>query len=207
LNIALFPYNGNSIEAFDNLRVNQTAVAFVDDSEEHKGKSYCDIPILTREEVTNRFSDIKWVASPGSPKSYFKRKEIIGSISIEPKDFTQIISPNAYVGKNTILGYNLIIMAGCVLTSNAQIGNHVLILPNTVIHHDSNVGDYSIIGSNVSVAGNVRIGENVYIGSGTRIKNGITIGKGALIGMGSNVIKDVKPEEVIVGNPGKLLDK
>mgnify|MGYP001225935078 CR=1 FL=1 len=207
MKIVFFPYNGNSIEGFDNLKVDQTAVAFVDDSEEYKGKSYCDIPILTREEVKSRFSDIKWVASPGSPESYFKRKDIIGSLSLEPKDFTQVISPNAFVGKNTILGFNLIIMAGCVVASNAQIGNHVLVLPNTVIHHDSNIGDYSIIGSNVSVAGNVQIGENVYIGSGTRIKNGIIIGEGALIGMGSNVLKDVKSGEVIVGNPGKPLYK
>lgn len=49
------------------------------------------------------------------------------------------------------------------------------------------------------------IGNDVWIGSHCLIKRGIKIGNGAVIGMGSVVTKDVKPYEIIGGNPSRFI--
>lgn len=49
------------------------------------------------------------------------------------------------------------------------------------------------------------IGSDVWIGQNCIIKQGINIGHGAVIGMGSIVTKDVKPYEIVAGNPAKLI--
>lgn len=43
------------------------------------------------------------------------------------------------------------------------------------------------------------------MGSGAIIRNGISIGANSIIGMGAVVLKDVKPNSVMVGNPARFL--
>jgi len=49
--------------------------------------------------------------------------------------------------------------------------------------------------------GNVVIGNDVWVGHRAMIMSGVTIGDGAVVGAGSVVTKDVKPYEVVAGNP------
>jgi acetyltransferase-like isoleucine patch superfamily enzyme len=51
--------------------------------------------------------------------------------------------------------------------------------------------------------GNVIIGNDVWIGWGASIMSGVKIGTGAVIGAFSVVTKDVKPYEIVAGNPIK----
>ena len=51
------------------------------------------------------------------------------------------------------------------------------------------------------------IGNNVVIGAGTVILNNVRIGNGAVIGANSVVTKDVKDNEVVAGNPAKVIKK
>ena len=55
--------------------------------------------------------------------------------------------------------------------------------------------------------GNVVIGNDVWIGNGATIMSGVTIGDGAVIGTMAVVAKDVKPYEIVVGNPARLIKK
>lgn len=47
------------------------------------------------------------------------------------------------------------------------------------------------------------VGNDVWIGEGAYIKAGVNIGHGAVVGMGSVVTKDVRPYEVVAGNPAR----
>ena len=147
------------------------------------------------------------LAVPGSPVSFNKRAEYIGSFGLPDERFVSIVHPKANIGKSVKMGTNCLVMAGVVITSNAIIGDHVCILPNTVVHHDAKIGPYTMIGSNVAVAGGTSIGKNCYIGSGSNIINGINIGDGVLVGLGSNVIKDVPAHSIVAGNPARQLRK
>ena len=43
------------------------------------------------------------------------------------------------------------------------------------------------------------------IGSGATILCGVTIGEGAIIGAGSVITKDVPPQSIVAGNPGRVI--
>ena len=49
----------------------------------------------------------------------------------------------------------------------------------------------------------IKVGNDVWIGIGAIIKSGVTIGDGAVIGAGAVVTKDVRPYEIVAGNPAK----
>jgi len=51
--------------------------------------------------------------------------------------------------------------------------------------------------------GDINIGNDVWIASNVSIMSGIKIGDGAVIAAFSHVVKDVKPYEVVGGNPAK----
>lgn len=204
--ILIFPCNGNGVEALGCLNDHQRVVGFVDDTDAKQGTMVHGIPVFGRE-VLARLPTAKVLAVPGSPTSYSNRRDVINGLSLDAGRFAAAIHPAANISSLATIGYNVVIMAGVVVTSNAIIGNHVCILPNTVIHHDSVVGDWSLVGSNVTIAGHSIVGENCYVGSGTRIMNGIRIGDGALAGLGSNVIRNVAAGERVAGNPARPLHK
>ena len=51
--------------------------------------------------------------------------------------------------------------------------------------------------------GPVLIGHDVWIGHSVTIMSGVTVGNGAVLAAGAHVVKDVKPYEVVGGNPAK----
>lgn len=204
MQVLIFPYNGNGLEALSCLSKEHQFIGFIDDTKEKQGIDTQGFKVYDRS-ILDMFPDAKVLAVPGSPSSYLERNKIIDSLNIPSERFLNVIHPKASVSPLASMGKNVLLMAGVVLTANCKIGDHVCILPNTVIHHDTTVHDYSLIGSNVVIAGNVRIGKNTYIGSGTSIINNISVGENALIGIGSNVIKSIKSNTKVVGNPAKQI--
>lgn len=51
----------------------------------------------------------------------------------------------------------------------------------------------------------IKIGHDVWIGSDVLIIAGVEVGNGAVIGAGTIVTKDIKPYEIVVGNPAKKI--
>jgi sugar O-acyltransferase (sialic acid O-acetyltransferase NeuD family) len=200
--LLIFPCNGNGIEALDCVGAGCRLIGFVDDTPEKQGEVRFGHRILPREAL-REYADAHVLAVPGSAASYRSRGAIITSLGISDRQYARVVHPSARVSPLATIGYNVLIMAGAVVTSNAVIGNHVCVLPNTVIHHDVVVGDLSLIGANVTIAGGTTLGENCYIGSGSALMNGLHIGERALIGLGSNVIRNVPAGAKVAGNPAR----
>jgi sugar O-acyltransferase (sialic acid O-acetyltransferase NeuD family) len=201
--LAVFPFNGNGIEALDCISFDDyELIGFVDDDPKKMSEQF---EIFSRE-ILQDYKEIFVLAVPGSPASFRKRAEIISSLNIDRSRYITAIHPRASIGRNVEIGVNCLIMTGVALTSNARINDHVCVLPNSVIHHDAIVDDYTLIGSNVVVAGGTTIGKSCYVGSGTNIMNGINIGDLSLIGLGSNILKSVTGNSKMVGNPARDLN-
>ncbi|HCT5078686.1 TPA: exopolysaccharide biosynthesis acetyltransferase VpsC [Vibrio cholerae] len=98
-----------------------------------------------------------------------------------PKE-TQV-GPGLYLGHAT----------GVIVNSTAKIGANC------------NLSPFTVIGSNQGQAATV--GDCVYIGPHVSIVEDITIGDGSIIGAGSVVIRDVPPNSVVVGKPGRVLTR
>lgn len=202
VDLLVFPYNGNGLEALDCLGSAYRLVAFVDDTPEKQGPHAHGHVVYGREALL-RWPGAQVLAVPGSAKSFETRRALIESLGLATDRYARVIHPAARVSPLATLGRNVLVMAGVVITSNAVIGDHVCVLPNTVVHHDAHVGDWSLVGSNVTIAGGVHIGRNCYVSSGSSLMNGLRVGDGSLVGLGSNVIRDIEPGNWVAGNPAK----
>lgn len=202
--LLIFPCNGNGRDALDCLGERHRCVGFVDDTPEKQGRRVHEQPVFGRA-AFGEHGDAAVLAVPGSPSSYRDRRDLIEGLGVARQRFTRVVHPRASIAPQVVLGTNLLVMAGAVVTCDAVIGDHVLILANAVVEHDVVVGDWSVIGSNVLIAGGARVGENCYIGGGASLMNGITIGDGALVGLGSVVIRDVPAGARVAGNPARIL--
>lgn len=202
--LLIFPFNGNALEALDCLGSAFELIGFVDDTASKQGPTHTGHTVFARDAI-GRWPDAQVLAVPGSPTSFRSRCSVIESLGIDPARFARVIHPTAQVSPLATIGYNVLIMAGVVITSNAVIGDHVCVLPNTVIHHDVTIGDWSLIGSSVTVAGGTVIADNCYIGSGSSIMHSLEIGEGTLVGLGSTVIRSAPAGSVIAGNPARSI--
>ena len=72
------------------------------------------------------------------------------------------------------------------------------------IAHNVQIGVNCILTACAELSGSVTVGNDVWIGPNASIKNGLTIGDNAFIGIASNIIKNVAPNTVVAGNPGKV---
>ena len=202
--LLIFPYNGNGREALDCLGDAYRCVGFVDDTPDKQGTDAHGHRVFDRTALAAR-TDSAVLAVPGSATSYRSRRGIIDGLGVRRERFARVVHPSARISPSAVVGCNVLIMAGVVITSDAVVGDHVCVLPNTVIHHDADIGAWTLIGSNVTIAGGSVVGENCYIGSGSSIMNGLRLGDGVLVGMGTTVIRDVPAGSRVVGNPARQL--
>lgn len=73
------------------------------------------------------------------------------------------------------------------------------------IGHDAQIRKNTEITAGVVIGGFSIIGEEVFIGVNSTIRNRIELEDSCFIGMGSNVINGVKTNEVVAGNPARLI--
>lgn len=138
------------------------------------------------------------------------RRKIVADFPDLP--YPNIIHPAATFGRRQREAIDRskgnIIAAGVRLTNNIEVGNFVVLNLNVVIGHDCILEDYVSIMSGSLISGNVAIREGVYIGCGVSIIDGsaqkkVEIGKNSLIGMGAVVIRRVKENSKVFGNPAR----
>jgi len=131
------------------------------------------------------------------------------------------IKDNVFIGKDVELSSNNNIFLGenTSIQSRANIFGDVKILSNCVIGPNLYVSSFSheffkdppelIFNQDkkTKISKPVLINEDCFIGLNVFIKPGITIGRGCVIGANTNIIKDLDPYSVVVGNPAKLIKK
>tara|TARA_B100000787_G_scaffold168216_1_gene156549 strand:- start:182 stop:850 length:669 start_codon:yes stop_codon:yes gene_type:complete len=132
-------------------------------------------------------------------------KDII-SLDINFK-FEKVISKNAIVDPDVIVGDGSLIVAGSVINIGTKIGNHCIINTSCSIDHDNIFEDFSSTGPGVITGGNVIVRKNSYIGMGSTIKQGIKIQNDTVIGAHSYVNKNCEKKSIYYGSPLKKIRK
>ena len=119
------------------------------------------------------------------------------------------------------IGQDVSIGSGSNVEHHVRIGNGVRLHSNVFVPEMSVLEDFCWLGPNV-VLTNARyptsrsakqqlegpyIEKGARIGANSTILPGIRIGAYALVGAGTVVTADVPPESVVVGNPGRIINK
>ncbi len=121
----------------------------------------------------------------------------------------------AQVRENAKLGENCIISKNVYIDSDVIIGSRVKVQNNVNVYHGVTIEDDVFLGPSMTFTNDMYprsfnknwvvtptvIKKGASIGANSTIRCGVTIGEYAMIGSGSVVTKDVRPYELVVGNP------
>jgi serine O-acetyltransferase len=101
------------------------------------------------------------------------------------------IHPGARIGRRFFIDHGM----GVVIGETAEIGTDVM------LYHGVTLGGVSAERGKRHPT----IEDDVVIGAGAKVLGAIRIGKGSRIGANAVVVKDVEPERVVVGIPGRAI--
>lgn len=116
-----------------------------------------------------------------------------------------IVSKNAYIDETSLLGKGIQLFPNSILQTNTKVGDYSIINTGAILEHDCILGNGVHMMPGSVIGGNVTIGNYVTIGLNATVMPKIQVADGAYIGAGSVVTKDIKKNEVVVGNPAKFL--
>lgn len=109
------------------------------------------------------------------------------------------------IGNNVDIGANTCIDRGTI--DNTEIGDYTKIDNLCHIGHNVKIGKNVFIIALSMIGGSAILEDEVYVAPGVKIMNQIHVGNNAFVGMGAVVIKNVGKNDVVVGNPAKVIRK
>ena len=112
-----------------------------------------------------------------------------------------LIGTNTIIDGNVVIGNNVSIQTGVYVPLYSKIGNNVFMGPFSKLTNDKYMmrKEYDLNGP--------KIEDYVSLGANSVIMPGITLKKGTIVGAGSVVTKNTEENDIVVGNPAKLLKK
>lgn len=112
-----------------------------------------------------------------------------------------LIGTKTVIDGKTIIGANANFQTGVYIPLNCKIGNNVFMGP-----HSCETNDKFMTRSETELIGPI-IENNVSIGANSVILPGINIQEGTMVGAGTVVTKNTNKNDIIIGNPARLLKK
>jgi sugar O-acyltransferase (sialic acid O-acetyltransferase NeuD family) len=154
-----------------------------------------DYPVLGSSDAMDEFPNAAFVPDNEWPRSLIPSRDRLISL----------VDPSAFVSRSAGIGRGCVLYPHSFVGLNARIGDLVFCLSGCILNHDVVLEDRVVAASGVTLAGSVHVEADCYLGQSCTVRQGVRIGRGSLIGMGSVVLRDVPPNSVIVGNPGRKL--
>jgi sugar O-acyltransferase (sialic acid O-acetyltransferase NeuD family) len=135
------------------------------------------------------------------------RARIAGRVKANNGRCLLIIHPDSSLSETIEIGAGTFVARQVSVNPFVKIGENCILNTSCVIDHECIIGDNVHIAPGAVLAGNVQVGNGAFIGANSVVKEGIIIGENAVIGAGSVVLKNVLPDEIVVGNPAKPIKK
>lgn len=116
-------------------------------------------------------------------------------------EFISLIHKSAQVCQNAKIGVGCVICRLSIISCDVKIGNYTTVQPYVIIGHDTIVGDMCHINSNASVGGFVLIEEGSTLHTSAVLLPKAKVHANAIVGAGSVVLRSVKANTTVFGNP------
>lgn len=166
--------------------------------DDNKNGNILDVPIIGKIANYVPREDEVFICAIGDPKTKFN---ICNDFVKRGAKFINLIHPTAIIGESAIIGKGIILCPYSIIAAKAIIGDFVTINLHTTIGHNAIVKSGCTISSHCDITGFVNLEECVFMGSHSSIIPSIKVGKNAKIGAGSIVIRNVRENVTVFGNP------
>lgn len=165
--------------------------------------SFCGLPVISFEEVADRYPPDRYdlFVALGYSKLNAVRKEKYLAAKTLGYSLASFVSPRASVLNEGRIGENCFIFENNTVQPFVTIGNNVTLWSGNHIGHHSVVRDHTFIASHVVVSGGVEIGEQCFIGVNATLRDRIKVGDRCVVGAGALLLSDAEPEGVYMSAP------
>ncbi len=134
------------------------------------------------------------------------KKKVVEILLSKGAKFINLIHPTAIINDNATIGLGNIISAFCVLSNEVKIHNHIGINLSCTIGHNVIIEDYCQLSSQCDLTGYVKLYKGVFLGSKVSVIPKIILEENVTVGAGSVVIRKVKAQQTVFGNPAKKIN-
>jgi acetyltransferase-like isoleucine patch superfamily enzyme len=111
------------------------------------------------------------------------------------------ICDNVFIENDVTVGDRVTVKCGVQLWDGVRLQDDVFVGPNATFTNDR----FPRSQAHLDVYPKTVVGAGASIGANATILPGVTIGRNAMIGAGSVITKDVPPNAIVLGNPGRIV--
>jgi sugar O-acyltransferase (sialic acid O-acetyltransferase NeuD family) len=133
------------------------------------------------------------------------RRSIVELLASRGAKFISFIHETAVIGPRVTIGPGAIIYPFCLLTVDISIGAHAFLNTAVAIGHDVIVGDHVTVSGYSQLLGGVHVEDDAWFGTATTTLPGARIGSRSRVGAGSLVLRRVRPDTTVFGNPARTI--
>ncbi len=184
------------LELEEILRDAGSSVVKLDDQSREQLSAYVNEVSKSENREGRRF--LISAGDPGTRRALYLKAIQLG---LEPHHWvahsSSSVSPSASIGVGTHINRLT------TIASRVMIGRNVLVNRSCSVGHDSRVFDHVSFGPGVIIPAHVTVHEAARLGAGCVFIPGISVGAGAIVGAGAVVVKDIRPNETVFGNPAR----
>jgi len=133
------------------------------------------------------------------------KKRLVTKLKNKGAKFLTLIHPTAIVVSTARIGKGVVICPFCLVSDNVQLDDFVMMNTYASCGHDVKVGKYSILSPYAALNGFVKLEDEVFLGTHTTVIAHKKIGYQSKISANSVVMRDVPPNRMVFGVPGKTI--
>lgn len=133
------------------------------------------------------------------------KKHLIAKLKKKGARFISLIHPTALIANTAMIGEGVIIFPFVIISDYVKLGDFVVMNSYSSCGHDAKVGDYCILSPYATLNGFVILEDEVFLGTHTTVISYKKVGYKAKISANSVVMRNVPPNKMVFGVPGKAI--
>jgi sugar O-acyltransferase (sialic acid O-acetyltransferase NeuD family) len=171
-----------------------TVVAFAVGKEFLKQKFIYDLPVITIEELGDKFqpNSVSLFVALSSGKLNRNRAQVYLNLKDQGYQFASYVSSKAFVWQNVRIGENCFILEDNTLQPFVEVGDNVTLWSGNHIGHRSIIGDHCFISSHCVISGFCKIESFCFLGVNCTLEDHVKVEKDNFIGAGALIQKTTK---------------